>query len=44
MNADLLKQDCLEDNARILQIVQKQFGIYGLLRASQVNQRKCLQA
>ena len=43
MNAELLKHGVIEDGARILQIVHKQPGIYGLLRASQVNQRKCLQ-
>ncbi len=42
MNAELLKQNLLEESARILQIVHKQHGIYGMLRASQVNQRKCL--
>ncbi len=42
VNAELMKHELLEDEARILQVIQKQHGIYGLLRASQVNLRKCL--
>ena len=36
VNAELIKQGLFEpeSNARILQIIHKQYGIYGLLRAS----------
>ena len=44
INSDLLQYDLVLENTRILQIIQKQYGIYGLLRASQINQRKCLQS
>jgi len=33
----------LEDGARIVQIIHKQPGIYGMLRANQVNMRKSMQ-
>lgn len=42
-NGELLDNDLLERQARVLQIIHKQLGIYSLLRASQINQRKCLQ-
>jgi hypothetical protein len=36
VNAELIKQGLIEADtgARILQIIHKQFGVYGLLRAS----------
>ena len=44
VNAELVEQNCLEENSRIVQIIHKQPGIYGMLRASQVNMRKSMQA
>ena len=34
VNADLLKEGLVEEGARILQVVHKQKGVYGLIRAS----------
>ena len=42
VNADLLTHDLLAPQSRILQLIHKQPGIYGLLRATQINQAKCL--
>ncbi|CDW91507.1 UNKNOWN [Stylonychia lemnae] len=44
LNGDLIDQNVIDDEARILQIIQKQYGIFSLQRASQVNLRKCLKA
>ena len=42
-NGDLIEEDLIQEDAKILQIIHKQHGIYSLLRAAQVNQRRCLQ-
>jgi len=44
VNAELLKHQLIEEEARVLQLVHKQPGVYALLRAAQVNQRRCLRA
>ncbi|TNV82221.1 hypothetical protein FGO68_gene9449 [Halteria grandinella] len=42
-NSDMLNHQLIAENARILQLIHKQHGLYSMLRASQLNQRKCLQ-
>lgn len=43
-NAELLKHHLIEEDGRLLHLVHKQPGVYALLRAAQVNQRRCLRA
>ena len=39
---DLFDNNLVADEARILQLVHRQFGVYSLIRASQINMRKSL--
>ena len=39
---DLFDNDLVAQEARLLQIIHRQFGVYQLLRASQINMRKAL--
>lgn len=43
VNAELIEHDLINRDAKILQIIQKQYGIYGLLRAGQLNMKRCLE-
>ena len=42
LTGDLFDGDLIASEARLLQIVHRQHGIFHLLRASQINQRKAL--
>ena len=39
---DMLDNELISEGARVLQIIHRQFGMYQLLKAAQVNQRRSL--